>query len=661
MKHIGLILLISAVMLATLFMAAGAAAQGEGYSLVQMTNIDVLSLQQEDQGCWERHYASSSTTMFMAIYQELSCSNAKAFSYEPLSGNAPTGTAGVVIDYRIEYLGSRERPVEPLLDLSMGANVDPFFGTVGTATPVEEARLCIGDEEASIGDPQFSDLDCDYFENSHSNGWMGGNNWGLTLWVASHDTDTEVNVNAVYWIADGELQPPPNQFGLSCVYTATTGITDTVSASRVLNGSFEFYNYSDVPSGWSINSGGGSTYYSTQTNAFDGSYSLQYQPDTFRTFAQVCRSIQLPGNTQSIAAGFNFAGGGSGTSDVTLSLDGQVLDTTFVSGSTAWTTLAYSQPYTPTQIFHQFCIEVQGANRAYIDATWLYASDSEDLFGLMCPAPEEDAVPPPPPPPPEPGDDGIPVPAPDDFGRCYRCVRPNTIIEIGGWIKWLLCGFQNLFRCELYIWLLNLQNLLAGLFNRVVSFVLWIPQVFQSIWNWAAATVTNIGNWAIQMWDNFRSGFTGFLRTLVQRVLETDFVQTVWLSVTWLRSIWETAMALIQTVIAQIRALFMAAISVLELIQNIIVSVATAWNADPYQIDFIGSGGGGPGSFDPGLLEEQGVNDSKITWVLLIGLAALDAIAGDFGFQYLQFIIIGVMAFGVIAWTLKQFQDIVPA
>lgn len=456
-----------------------------------------------------------------------------------------------------------------------------------------------------------------------------------------------------------EGDPPTNEFGLSCTYTASTGVTNTVSASRVNNGSFEYYNYSDVPSGWTINSPG-SSFYATTTEAYDGNYSLQYQPNSYRMFAQVCRSVQIPLNTQSIAAGVMYSGGGASTSDVTLMFDGEILGTTTVSGSAAWTTLAASDSYSSESIIHTVCVEVEGANHAYVDAVWLYASETNDLAGLSCPVPEDDVVPPPPPPPPEPDeDDGIPVMPPGSFGVCTRCIKPWSLLMIGSWIKWLLCGIENVFRCELFIWLEAIRNLVAGIFGRFIELALWFPNMFQSALDWLAATATNILNWAIQMWDYIRTGFTQFLRVLVQRILESAIVQLAYAALSWLGAIWEFAWAIIQAILGQLRALFFAIANVIDLIISIITSVVEAWTAPAYTLDFIpGISGQGPGSFAP--LEADGINDTKIYWILVSGMATFDAIAGDFGFQYLQFILIGIMAFGVIAWTFKQFHEILP-
>lgn len=458
--------------------------------------------------------------------------------------------------------------------------------------------------------------------------------------------------------------PLANDFGLTCTYTHTGGITQTVSASNVLNASFETFNYGSLPAGWSVHSPG-STFYAATDNSYHGSYSLQYQPNPSRMFAQACRSVQIDTDAQSVAAGVYYAGGTNGTSDVTILLDGSVLGTTLVSGLAPWAPLVVTDTFSSTTQFHTLCVEVEGANRAYIDAVWLYASETNDLSGLICPAPEDNVVPPPPPPPPENDEDGIPVPAPEDLGTCYRCIKPISILQIGSWIKWLFCGLANLFRCELWLWLLQIQNIAAAIFGSFGLFIAWLPGAFQSWIDWGAGAVGGVASWFVGIWDAFRNGFTLFLSGLVQRFLETEFIQDIWAGLTMGRGLAEFLIGIARAFMAMLQALYDAVSQLVELIRGFVAAVAAAWNAEPYQFDFIpgqgaGSGGSGPGITGPELLEADGINNSKIYWLLVVSLLAVDDVAGSFGLQYLQWIAIGILSLGLIGWTFTKWHDPVP-
>lgn len=52
--------------------------------------------------------------------------------------------------------------------------------------------------------------------------------------------------------------------------------------------------------------------------------------------------------------------------------------------------------------------------------------------------------------------------------------------------------------------------------------------------------------------------------------------------------------------------------------------------------------------------------DTQIMYIFLLGVATGDSILGYFGMGYIQWLIIGAMAFGLVLWTLRKWDVILP-
>jgi hypothetical protein len=54
----------------------------------------------------------------------------------------------------------------------------------------------------------------------------------------------------------------------------------------------------------------------------------------------------------------------------------------------------------------------------------------------------------------------------------------------------------------------------------------------------------------------------------------------------------------------------------------------------------------------------DGPSPQKILWLFLLGLGTFDATLGDLGIAPFQFVVIGLMAFGLVMWTFKKWDQI---
>lgn len=595
-----------------------------------------------------------------------------------VASNWPPESGGMVFDVFFEYVGTRT-----------GAMVTLFHRVSGVPRTI--AQVMIG-QSVSLRVCLFDDVgnapaDCDYIDDYPAN-YFGGSSGGVTLGItaASHDAGGRATItNVMIWTADGPTPTPPpgyepigdvdpGDYGGTCVYTNTQGIPTLTSANILLNPSFETFNYTSMPSGWEHWSPGTvfPVFARSVKAARSGDWGMSAAPDSsFGILSGICRSFNIDSGVESIAVGQyarSVESGGSSGSSVDLRIypgyypnvqwdnPTSVISQTFGTELSEWTALAGSyQVSGPASL--TICSVGVGHTTVHVDDFWVYESSETDEFALICPEVGGEPIPDPPPLPGTDFGDDVPAPAPTAFGVCYDCIRPLTILEIGSWIKWLVCMLGNLFRCELYHWLLASINWIRGVWLWLVGLVEWLPEAGQVVLSWVGNAINEALGFVGAVWDRFRMSFVTFLQNLVQAVLNTKFIQDAWIFVTWLQRALEYVQALLSTFVGMLRSLYMAAVDIAELVRSIIVSVIEAWQAppDPDVFSFLPGGGGA-------MMPEstEGISSDKISWLVLVAIASFDAIFGSFGLQYLQFVVFGVVGFGVIAWTLKQFQDIVP-
>lgn len=259
---------------------------------------------------------------------------------------------------------------------------------------------------------------------------------------------------------------------------------------------------------------------------------------------------------------------------------------------------------------------------------------------------------PPPPPPPDPPGQGV---------SCYQCYLPDEDAELGEWllqaIEYVFCWLYNMFVCRLRIWILEVGNWVRGVWNDLLLYIVWLYQSAQSFVNWVASNIANLTSWVVQIWDAARFGFTDYLRQIIVNLLNSPLVQTVWATITWVSLVWDQILTLIRTFLTITASLYEAGATLVSLFITVGESVITAWTAPAYEIDFIP--GASPASLSS--LEAAGPNSDKILWLVLVGIGTIDTEFGAFPvIQALQYLVIGLLSLGVIAWTFRQFYDILP-
>lgn len=229
-------------------------------------------------------------------------------------------------------------------------------------------------------------------------------------------------------------------------------------------------------------------------------------------------------------------------------------------------------------------------------------------------------------------------------GLCYQCLLP-TGISPAAWLGWLGCLLVNLFSCHLWSWLLMIVNAVLGVYGWLLAFLAWLPLTVQAILDWTAATAGAVLLWWWTLIGGIVGGLAELGRQLVIRLLESDLVQLVAGSVTWLSVIWELLQTLVAVIVGYIGDLAAAVADWLGMIWELIIAVRDAFAADAYVFDDVLPGGSG--------LYDSGITPAKITAVVLAGFVVGDELFAEPIFAALMYLMIGIVAFRVVMWTVR--------
>lgn len=439
---------------------------------------------------------------------------------------------------------------------------------------------------------------------------------------------------------DEEPPPTPEYVPEMCEYDNGEG-TGTIERSIIYNGSFEegWFGWGVIDSHSLSGPLDGASAHSGQWSVHRGT--LDTQPGF------VCQTFTYSPDVSSLSVGGYVRG--TGGRSVSISLDGEVFANQTVTDE--WLTLLGTQPANASGS-SIICFRTNGdafPGDVYADDFYVYPLDSDGEPICVSPDWRRD-IDPEPFPTPDPGEDNYPFP--DDNLVCVQCARPADWYAIGQWIRWLLCGLNNLFKCYLYIWLMSLANFLRGLWEWVKAGITWITQSTQTIITWAASTISYLFNYG---WNAFKTQITLYFYNLVQGILESAFVQLLWSAFSLASTLWQMMLALVDNLFALMRGLVDAVITFVEMVFDILRAVAAAFGVDAYTTqEFYDDNDLGSGTF-----ATAGPSVAKVLWMMMSSMAVVDQLLNNAAMLTLMYVVIGLMALGVTAWTFKQFQDLV--
>lgn len=243
---------------------------------------------------------------------------------------------------------------------------------------------------------------------------------------------------------------------------------------------------------------------------------------------------------------------------------------------------------------------------------------------------------------------------------CWQCELPDSWLLIGQWISWLLCQIRNLFLCHLWDWIQRVANIVMGVFDNIYAFVVWVASIPNTVLAWIGNAWNAAVNWLANIWANLVSGIRNFFYSLIRNVLQLSMVQTLYNLSQWVEMILSLGSQLITWFLNTIRAFVTGIVDFFMLIIDLITAVVQAFFAPSYDWSFV-PGASPDGGFLPGDLGGDGPTPQKILWLFLLGLGTLDASLGDLEIAPFQFVVIGLLSIGLILWTLKKWDQLLPA
>lgn len=254
-------------------------------------------------------------------------------------------------------------------------------------------------------------------------------------------------------------------------------------------------------------------------------------------------------------------------------------------------------------------------------------------------------------------DVGVPVdPDASSYGECYECTLPINFLSFGEWFQWFLCHFRNIYFCYLYVWLLNITNAAVGLWYQFISYFVWLAATAQEWINAAVLWVGEILEFVGQIWVLFKDEFTQWLVDYANAILRTDLAYAIYTFVTLPIVLAEVVGQITALIIDWVIGLFQSIVDLFQLVINLIVALRDAFEGAAYEIDFI-DGSGDPSSLNLG---GDGPTPDKLLWFILASAASFDTVIGGIGINYIITIVIGLLAAGLIYWTVKHWQSITP-
>lgn len=261
-------------------------------------------------------------------------------------------------------------------------------------------------------------------------------------------------------------------------------------------------------------------------------------------------------------------------------------------------------------------------------------------------------------------------PQPED-SSCWNCQLPTNFFDIGRWITWLVCQVRNLFFCHLYSWILALANLVIGVFSNLFSFLSWLAglpntaldwlgDVWQNVVTWVGSAWQGIWTWAGTVFGNLLTSVRVFFHSLIQRLLEIDLVRVVYRFLEFQGILVQVFYRLLLWIVHLVEVLLTAIFTFVLVLWDLAVATFEALTTPAYDWSMV-PGASPDGGFLPGDLGGDGPTPQKILWLFLLGLGTFDATLGDLGIAPFQFVVIGLMAFGLVMWTFKKWDQILTA
>jgi hypothetical protein len=227
----------------------------------------------------------------------------------------------------------------------------------------------------------------------------------------------------------------------------------------------------------------------------------------------------------------------------------------------------------------------------------------------------------------------------------------GTIMEIVGWVgRFVLAGFSEL---------------TMFLVQRMVPWPLrflwyWMQQAWPLIYEFFQWIGENLGGWLAWLIDNalalraaIGTWIWNLLVNLGRAILESSILQTIWhaLEFLWfsLGAVWE----LIKLWAVRLMLLGQAVVDFIMLMWSMALETVAALRADPFTTTEVFG-------HDTSTLSYSGQNETSILYLIMVGIFIADSLLNVTAVMVLLYVVMALMAWGLIRWTLVEFTNLLP-
>ncbi len=219
----------------------------------------------------------------------------------------------------------------------------------------------------------------------------------------------------------------------------------------------------------------------------------------------------------------------------------------------------------------------------------------------------------------------------------------SAIMSVGFWAIGIIAN----------IWNVYIPAALASLWNGAM----WLANAGQYVGIWLYSGFINASSWVVGLfWD-----VVAFLDpwTLLMWWLNLPITQHILNAFYY----WGLGTEIGQLVLFSLAAVFQniydSLLEMWELLRIVFNAFRGVFVGDEYSV-FININGEDLEIIEPAALHESGMNGTKMLWLGLAALATADYALEVFPLSLPLWLAVGGVAFGVIAWTMKQWQEILP-
>lgn len=255
---------------------------------------------------------------------------------------------------------------------------------------------------------------------------------------------------------------------------------------------------------------------------------------------------------------------------------------------------------------------------------------------------------------------------------CAACSVPSSWSNFGQWIIWLACMLRNIYLCHVITWFNALIGVNVAGFGRLVDMGPWLGGLYNNGLTWTDGLFSG----GIDYLAALYSDLTARADNLGYIVMSYAGGTTVYYTQQPGTNLWDALVSFLRLQIgfvdmltALIDGFFALATALIDLTADLvqllvlILSAAITGLTGSGSSDMIANATGltTVDCTQTGVWATSGPSAGKAACYFLAGLQMVDIVLVQTPLAYLPYVIIGILALGLVFWMAGQFREIIPA